>query len=81
MFEIFAGKVRSFKERFFFIRPKSEAALSTLLGVAKDGSRFPFFPLCWKQDHFRLDSKDFSWTTPSLKEEETDAYQKIWAFV
>jgi len=44
MFEIFAGKVQSYKERFFFIRPKSEAALSTLLGVAKDGSRFPFFP-------------------------------------
>jgi len=81
MFEIFAGKVQSFKERFLLIRPKSEAALSTLLGVAKDGSRRPFFPLCWKQDHFRLDSKYFSRTAPSLKEEETNAYQKIWAFV
>jgi len=74
MFEIFVGKVQSFKERFFLIRPKSEAALSTLLGVARDGSSFPFFPLCWKQDHFRLDSKDFFWTASSLKEEETDAY-------
>jgi len=59
--------VRSFKEHFFSIRPKSEVALGTLLGVAKDGSR--------------LDSKDFSRTPPSLKEEETDAYQNIWAFV
>ena len=25
MFEIFAGKVRSFKERFFLVRPRSEA--------------------------------------------------------
>jgi len=73
--------VRSFKERFFLIRPKSEAALSTLLGVAKDGSRRRFFPLCWKQDHFRLDPKDFSRTAPSLKEEEAEAYQKIWVFV
>ena len=81
MFEIFAGKVRSFKERFLLVRPKSEAALNTLLGVAKDGSRFPFFPLCWKQDHFCLDSRDFSQTAPSLKEEETNAYQKICAFV
>ena len=45
MFDIFAGKVRSFKERFFLIRPKSDAALSTLLSVAKDGSHRPFF-LC-----------------------------------
>jgi len=81
MFEIFAGKVRSFKERFFFICPKSEAAMCPLLGVAKDGSSFPFFPLCWKRDHFLLDSKVFSQTAPNLKEEETDAYQKIWAFV
>jgi len=81
MFEIFARKVRSFKERFFLIRPKSDAALSTLLGVAKDGSSFPFFPLCWKRDHFRLDSKDFSRTAPDLKGEEADAYQKIWEFV
>jgi len=81
MFEIFAGKVQSFKERFFLVRPKSEAALSTLLGVARDGSCRPFFPLCWKQDHFRLDPKNFSRTAPSLKEEEEDAYQKIWAFV
>jgi len=51
------------------------------LGVAKDGSSFPFFPLYWKRDHFRLDSKDFSQTAPNLKEEEEDAYQKIWAFV
>jgi len=77
MFEIFAGKVRSFKERFILIRPKSDTALSTLLGVARDGSSFPFFPLCWKQDHLCLDSRDFSRTAPSLKEEETDAYQKI----
>jgi len=81
MFEIVAGKVRSFKERFFLVRPKSEAAMSTLLGVAKDGSCRPFFPLCWKQDHFRLDPKDLSRTAPSLKEEEADAYHKIWAFV
>jgi len=51
--------------------------MSTLLGVAKDGSSFPFFPLCWKRDHLRLDSKDFSRPAPNLKEEETDAYQKI----
>jgi len=75
------GKVRSFQERFFFIRPKSDAALSTLLGVAKDGSSFPVFPLCWKRDHFRLDSKYLSRTAPNLKEEEAGAYQKIWAFV
>ena len=81
MFEIFAGKVRSFKERFFVIRLKRDAALSTLLGAAKDGSSFPFFPLCWKRDHFCLDSKDFSRTAPNLEEEEADAYQKIWAFV
>ena len=54
MFEIFAGKARSFKERFFLVRPKSEAALDTLLEAAKDGvqERRPLFHLCWSQDHF-----------------------------
>jgi len=37
MFDIFAGKVQSFKERFFFMRPKSETALSSLLKAVKDG--------------------------------------------
>ena len=37
MFEIFAGKVWSFKERFFLVRPKSEAALDTHLETAKEG--------------------------------------------
>jgi hypothetical protein len=49
MFEIFAGKVRSFKEHFFLVRPKSGAALDSLLEVMKDGvqERRPFFHLCW----------------------------------
>jgi len=37
MFEIFAWKVRSFKESFFLVRPRSEAALDTLLEAVKDG--------------------------------------------
>jgi hypothetical protein len=54
IFEIFAGKVRSFKERFFLVRPKSVAALDNLLEAAKDGvqERRPSFHLCWSQDHF-----------------------------
>jgi len=61
MFEIFAGKVRSFKERFFLVRPKSEAALDTLLEEAKDGvqERHPLFHLCWSQDHFGYEPRDF----------------------
>jgi len=31
IFDIFARKVRSFKERFFLVRPRSEVALNTLL--------------------------------------------------
>jgi len=77
MFEIFAGKVRSFKERFLFVRPNSEAALNSLL----DEVHRPFFPLYWKKDHFSFDPKVFSRAASSLKEEEADAYQKIWVFV
>jgi hypothetical protein len=48
MFKIFAGKVRSFKERFFLVRPKSAAALDNLSKVARDGvqERRPSFHLC-----------------------------------
>jgi len=67
MFEIFAGKLRSFKERFFLVRPKSEAALNTLLDVMKGGVCRPLFPL------YR--------TVPNLTKEEIDAHQKLWAFV
>jgi len=83
MFEIFAGKVRSFKERFFLVRPKSEAALDTLLEAAKDGvqERHPLFHLCWSQDHFGYEPRDFSRTLASLTEEETDVRQRLWVFV
>jgi len=53
MFNIFAGKVRTFKERFFLVRPISEAALDNLLRAVEEPStvddevvaRVPFFPL------------------------------------
>jgi len=81
MFEIFACKVRSFKKRFFLVRPRSEAALNTLLDVVRDGVHRSLFPLCWKKDHFGFDPKDFYRTVPSLTKEEIDAHQKIWGFV
>jgi len=77
MFEIFAGKVRSFKERFFLVRLKSKAALDTLLEAAKDGVQEgrPFFHLCWSEDHFGYESRDFCRTLANLLEEETDTHQ------
>jgi len=83
MFEIFVGKVRSFKERFFLVRPKSQTALDTLLEAAKDGvqERDSLFHLCWSQDHFSYEPRDFSRTLASLTEEETDMRQRLWAFV
>jgi hypothetical protein len=83
MFEIFAGKVRSFKERFFLVRPKSAAALDNLLEVAKDGvrERRPFFHLCWSQDHFAYEPKDFGQTIANLTDEEKSLRQQLWAFV
>jgi len=46
MFDIFVGKVRSFKKRFFLVRPKSETALNSLSEASKDGVqvRLPSFP-------------------------------------
>jgi len=83
MFEIFAGKVRSFKEHFFLVRSKSKAALDTFLEAAKDGvqERHPLFHLCWSQDHFGYEPRDFSRTFSSLTKEETDVRQRLWAFV
>jgi hypothetical protein len=77
MFEIFAGKVRSFKERFFLVRPKSVAALHNLLEVAEDGvrERHPFFHLCWSQDHFVYELRDFGRTVANLTDEEKSLRQ------
>jgi hypothetical protein len=68
MFEIFAGKVWSFKERFFLVRPKSVAALDNLLEVAKDGvqERRPFFHLCWSQDQFAYEPRILAAPSPIL---------------
>ena len=83
MFEIFAEKVWRFKELFFLVIPKSEAALDTLLEAAKDGvqERRPLFHLCWSQDHFGYEPGDFCRTLVSLSEEETDTRQQLWALV
>ncbi|RHN74308.1 putative transposase (putative), gypsy type [Medicago truncatula] len=61
MYEVFAGKVQSFKECFFLVRPRSATALDILFEAAKDGiqERRPFFPLCRSQDHFRYEPKNF----------------------
>jgi hypothetical protein len=77
MFEIFAEKVRSFKERFFLVRPKSVAALDNLLEVAEDGvhERRPFFHLCWSQDHFFYEPRDFGRTVSNLTDEEKSLRQ------
>lgn len=49
MFDIFAGKVRSFKELFLLVKPRSEAALDKLLKTARSLMRLvarprPVFP-------------------------------------
>jgi hypothetical protein len=82
MFEIFTRKVRSFKERFFLVRPKSVAALDNLLEVAKDGiqKRRPFFHLCWSQDHFAYEPRDFGRSIANLTDEEKNLRQQLWAF-
>jgi hypothetical protein len=83
MFEIFAGKVRSFKERFFLVRPKTVAAIDNHLEVAKDGvpERRLFFHLCWSQDHFAYEPRDFGRTFTNLTDEEIGIRQQIFAFV
>jgi hypothetical protein len=83
MFEIFAGKVRNFKERFFLIRPISTTALDNLLETAKDGEqeRHPFFHLCWSQDHFAYEPKDFGRTVATLTDEEKILRQQLRVFI
>jgi hypothetical protein len=83
MFEIFAGKVRSFKELFFQVRPKSVTALNNLLEVARGGvqERRPSFHLCWSQDHFAYDPRDYGRTIANLTDEEKCLRQQLWAIV
>lgn len=79
MFEVFVKKVRSFKECFFLVRPRSATALDTLFEGANDGvqERRPFFPLCWSQDHFRYEPKDFGRTVANLSVDEIEIRQKL----
>jgi hypothetical protein len=79
MFEIFAGKIRSFKERFFLVRPKSTAAQDNLLEAAKEGERErrPFFQLCWSQDHFAYEPRDFGRTVATLTDKEKGLRQQL----
>jgi len=83
MFDLFARKLRSFKERFFLVKLRSEASFNTLLQTVEGESlvRRSFFPLCWSKDHFGYESKDFCRSVSSLTEEEGDACRKLWVFV
>jgi len=67
MFDLFVGKVKSFYERFFFVRLRSEAALRNVLKTVQRPNdnggfvsarvhRFHFF---WYPDHFTYESKAF----------------------
>lgn len=83
MFDDFAGKIWSFKERYFLVRPRNDVVVESLLESAKDGvqERRSFFPLCWTQEHFHYEPKDFGWTIANLSNEEKEIRQQLWAFV
>jgi hypothetical protein len=61
LFEAFGSGVTRFHERFFQIRPKTEAAINSALkvverfgeGVGAAPTRIPCFPFCWSRDHLR----------------------------
>ena len=67
MFGILAGKVRSWKERYFLVKPKSSKALNNLLRVvdaplAAGGEApawVPYFPLEWCGDHYKFRPNDY----------------------
>jgi len=85
MFDIFAGKVRSWKEHYFLVRPKSVAALNNLLRSAgpptaeddKAPARVPYFPLEWCNDHYNLRRGDFHYSLDRLNPEERVPHDKL----
>jgi len=89
MFNIFTGKVKSFKERFFLVRSRSEAALNNHLTAAEEPSSVDgeaaahtlYFPLSWSKEHYNYESRDYGRSVTRLTEEEREAHNKLWAYV
>jgi len=85
MIDIFVGKVRSWKERYFLVKPRNVAALNNLLRPtiaprsASDEAPTPtpYFPLRWSNDHYKFKPNDYGRTVERLSEEERVVLDKL----
>jgi len=89
MFDIFVGKVSSWKKRYFLVKPKSAVAFDNLLRAltaplptgGETPVRAAYFPLRWSDSHYKFKPNDFSYAPERLIGEERLALDKLRVFV
>jgi hypothetical protein len=85
---MFVDSVRGFKERYYVIKPMTEAARESLYRtkvVVEDGvqvhKREYKFPLAWSYEHFRESPNSYLVKDEALTEEERACFGKLRAYV
>jgi hypothetical protein len=89
LFEAFGSGVTRFHERFFLIRPKTEAAIISVLkvversgeGVGGVSTRVPHFPFCWSRDHLRHEPSMYRRDYDRLIDRDQTSLARIIEFV
>jgi hypothetical protein len=88
LFEMYIDFVRGFKERYYVIKPMTEAARESLyhmVEVTEDGVQVsrcrPRFPLAWSYEHFKKPTESYLIKDEKLTEEEKAGFTTLRAFV
>jgi hypothetical protein len=88
LFEKYVDSVRGFKERYYVIKPMTEAARESLyhmVEVTEDGVQVsrcrPRFPLAWSYEYFKKPTESYLIKDEKLTEEEKTGLATFRAFV
>jgi hypothetical protein len=89
LFEVFNAGVANFRERFFLVRPRTEAALQSVLKIVDRPSgeggvapvRVPLIRFNWSRDHLKHELTMYRISYDKLTERDKDSFAKLVRFV
>jgi hypothetical protein len=89
LFEAFGSGVAGFHERFFLVRPRTKAALQSILKIVErprgvDGVvsvRVPRFHFSWSRDHLKHEPAMYRYNYDRLTDQNKDSFAKLVGFV
>jgi hypothetical protein len=88
LFEMYTDSIRGFKERYYVIKPMTDAAHESLYHMVEETTngvtvsrRRPRFPLAWTSEHFVKSSESYLIKDEELTQDEVAALELLKGFV